>query len=110
MTAPQRTVPVNTSPRLGGPDWVDVGWQDSAGCAGTPDEWWFPSVQHPNRRKERTAKVICGRCPVIVECLSWALEVDDRWAILGGLTPTERANISRRERDRIWRAARRAAR
>lgn len=111
MNGPQRTVPVGRSPRLDGPAWTDVSWQDRANCAGTTDSgMWFPSVNHPNRRQERTAKAICGRCLVRDACLAWALEVDDRWAILGQTTPTERANIGRRERDRIWRKARRAAR
>ena len=94
----QHTVPVGRSPRLDGPAWVDVGWQDSAGCAGTPDELWFPSANHPNRRKERTAKNICSRCPVQAECLAWAFEIGDHWAILGGTTPTERYRMQRKVR------------
>lgn len=36
-------------------------------------------------------------CPVKNACLDWALEIDDRWAILGGLSPRQRMKL---ERDR----------
>jgi len=96
MNGPQRTVPVGRSPRLDGPAWTDVSWQDRSACAATPLALWFPSVNHPNRRQERAAKAICGACPVIDACLAWALEVDDRWALLGGTTPTERGKLTKR--------------
>lgn len=47
----------------------------------------------PVARRVAAAKAVCARCPVIAECLVWALEVDDEWAILGGLTPAERAEL-----------------
>jgi WhiB family transcriptional regulator, redox-sensing transcriptional regulator len=41
-----------------------------------------------------SAKAICAECPVRRECLEYARETEDGWAIMGGTTPEER----RRER------------
>lgn len=66
-------------------------WEDRAACAGMPLEAFYP------RENERIwdarvaqAKKVCEGCPVKMDCLAWALEIDDRWGILGGYTATER--------------------
>ena len=79
-------------------------WQELGACYGTyipgePDVWFSPENPGGPREhrgvsgeKERVAaaKAICGTCSVRPECLEWALEAKDTWAILGGLTPQER--------------------
>jgi hypothetical protein len=40
--------------------------------------------------KQAAALQLCGRCQVRIECLQWSLEVDDRVAVLGGMTPATR--------------------
>jgi WhiB family transcriptional regulator, redox-sensing transcriptional regulator len=61
-------------------------WQDSALCVQTDPEAFFPekggSVRQP--------KAICRRCPVVAECLDYALEHGERFGIWGGLTERER--------------------
>ena len=76
------------------------GWLESANCAGTDPDTFFPedvqasSVQR--REREEAAKRICARCPVIVECLRDALKHErglvpgGRFGISGGLNPLER--------------------
>lgn len=39
------------------------------------------------------AKLVCARCPVRLECLAWALEGSDQFAILGGTTEAERRKM-----------------
>jgi WhiB family redox-sensing transcriptional regulator len=36
---------------------------------------------------------LCGVCPVRAACLSWAIEVDDKVAVLGGMTPAVRKRL-----------------
>lgn len=51
-------------------------------------DWWFPtSGGCPNAVK---AKDICQRCPVIADCLAWALKVDEHDGIWGGKGVRER--------------------
>jgi WhiB family redox-sensing transcriptional regulator len=48
------------------------------------------------RQRQAAAKRICAGCPVIDECLEWALEFDDSHAVLGGTNRDERAAIKAR--------------
>lgn len=80
-------------------------WQELGACYGTykpgePDVWYSPDNPGGPREhkgisgeKERiaAAKAICDGCEVKMECLEWALDQRDAWAILGGLTPQERS-------------------
>lgn len=61
-------------------------------CAQTdPETFYDPSSVDD-------AKAICAACPVRTDCLTWALETRDRFAVLGGMTPAERARPARRVR------------
>jgi WhiB family redox-sensing transcriptional regulator len=42
------------------------------------------------------AKAVCARCPVVNNCLDWAFQIGDDWAVLGGTTPAERRTMRRR--------------
>lgn len=54
---------------------------------------------YPERGESpNAAKMICGDCPVRVECLSWALETREAHGIWGGKTPQERLSIQRNAR------------
>lgn len=76
-------------------------WQELAACAGMGTELFYPpEITERKRRgitgeRERVelAKRTCLSCPVIQECLSYALEIHDEHGILGGLTPRERAGM-----------------
>tara|TARA_Y100001949_G_scaffold176503_1_gene189929 strand:- start:2011 stop:2340 length:330 start_codon:yes stop_codon:yes gene_type:complete len=46
----------------------------------------------------RAAKAMCGRCPVVVECLKYALENNERYGIWGGKSTRERLLILRAKR------------
>jgi WhiB family redox-sensing transcriptional regulator len=45
---------------------------------------------------EAGAKAICNSCPLITECLSYAMEYKDLLGIWGGTTEHERSNMRRR--------------
>jgi WhiB family redox-sensing transcriptional regulator len=65
-------------------------------------ETFFPL---PGRSGETTKAAIkvCRACPVITECLRWALEERELHGIWGGMTQEERAAMMRRgARTRQW--------
>jgi WhiB family redox-sensing transcriptional regulator len=44
----------------------------------------------------RQAKAVCRKCPLIADCMDFALETHDQHAILAGTTPAERNLIQQR--------------
>ncbi|WP_026919415.1 WhiB family transcriptional regulator [Gordonia shandongensis] len=52
-------------------------------------------------RRERRAKQVCAACPVLEQCRSHALRVDEPYGIWGGLTESERNLLRRRTPHRI---------
>ena len=73
-------------------------WRDEALCRQVDPELFFPETGGSARQ----AKQVCGRCPVRVECLDWAIAHDQRFGVWGGLTVSERMQL-RRQRDRTER-------
>jgi len=76
------------------PPGVEVGWQQDAACKDVPD----PDVFFPGKGEDgETAKQICAGCPVLGECLAFALATmrapERDHGVYGGLTPTERARL-----------------
>lgn len=69
-------------------------WVSQAVCAQVDPSLWFPDKGGNNA----TAKAICRCCPVITECLEYALAQDIApEGIWGGTSSTERRRV-RRER------------
>nr|WP_076482142.1 WhiB family transcriptional regulator [Williamsia sterculiae] len=68
-------------------------WQLQASCRTTGVDF-FPD-HHGRRRdrdaQERDAKQICRECPVMRECLSYAIQAGEPHGVWGGTTPRERA-------------------
>jgi hypothetical protein len=71
----------------------DLLWQGKAECAKHYDvDLWFSE----RREAEKAAKDICwNKCPVRVECLSYAQEIEYGYGIFGGYTPKERWQLRR---------------
>jgi WhiB family redox-sensing transcriptional regulator len=68
-------------------------WQDDAECAESGPEFFFPDEDNRTAGNYTAARVICGRCPVKVQCLEYALANDERSGMYGGLTPAERKRL-----------------
>lgn len=75
-------------------------WMRWALCATDPNpDFWFPDPEDDAEiRQLKTAEAIrvCKHCPVRSECLRWALETKDEWAILGATTKGQRTRTRRR--------------
>ena len=73
---------------------LDIKFFDQALCAESDPESFFPEkgLKHSTANSNK-AKAICFSCVNRKECLDWALLIDDRWAIMGGLTPRARRSF-----------------
>lgn len=70
--------------------WDDA-WASRARCAtGSPDELFAKGAA------QQSAKVVCQRCPVVVECLADALDNRTEYGVWGGMTERERRALLRR--------------
>lgn len=72
-------------------------WHLKASCRGPESQLFFPPSL-PERREEREArelraKRICLDCPVLDDCLEFALRVREPHGIWGGLTEAERRRL-----------------
>lgn len=73
-------------------------WQAKAACRGPQSAVFFPP-SHFERKDEKAArearaKAICATCPVIRECLEYALRIQEPHGIWGGLNEVERRQLA----------------
>lgn len=70
-------------------------WMAKAACANYPMSWWFPGPGQHNKELATTAKQICRNCPVVNDCLEYALSWGPRHCqgIWGMTTERERRRI-----------------
>ena len=68
----------------------DATWRDSALCAQTDPEEFFPDKGGTTRHAKRT----CAACTVRTECLQYALDHGERFGIWGGMSERERRRIT----------------
>ncbi|MDT9694945.1 WhiB family transcriptional regulator [Streptomyces sp. P17] len=74
-------------------------WLRRAACAGEDPELFFPvGTRGPARREVAAAKRVCGRCPVITQCLAFALRSGQASGVWGGTCEEERAVLLRTSR------------
>lgn len=67
-------------------------WHDDAACRGMDPELWFPRRGEPTR----PAQDVCATCPVVADCLDWALGNGEQFGIWGGTSERERRRMRRR--------------
>ncbi|MFJ5531126.1 WhiB family transcriptional regulator [Streptomyces sp. NPDC093261] len=79
-------------------------WLRYAACEGEDPDLFFPvGTTGPALEETAAAKRICGRCPVIGECLDWALRSGQTAGVWGGTGEKERAELLRTGRHRTTR-------
>lgn len=76
-------------------------WRDRAACKDADDpELWFPiGTTGPARMQEAEAKAVCKTCPVIEDCLTWAIDNRQEYGVWGGLGEDERRSLKRRRKN-----------
>jgi WhiB family redox-sensing transcriptional regulator len=73
-------------------------WQFRAACRSGDLELFFaPDGERPQNRvfRERQAKAVCERCPVVSPCAHYAIATGEPHGIWGGLTEAERDALRR---------------
>ena len=75
---------------------MDRLWMRDALCAQSSPDLWFPEGQL--REDNAEARRICKKCPVIEDCLAYALANNEDQGIWGGLAANERKLLKRRAR------------
>lgn len=66
-------------------------WMADALCAQVDPELWYPEKGGSTGE----AKRICRACPVVEQCLAYALSRDDRFGIWGGTSERERRKLKK---------------
>ena len=89
---------------LPGPNADIWDWQMHGACRGVDSSVFFhPDGERGRARAQREAraKEMCRECPVLRQCRSHALAVNEPYGIWGGLSEAERDALARRARRRI---------
>jgi WhiB family redox-sensing transcriptional regulator len=77
----------------------DNDWRAHAACKGYDPELFFSSDDLTDKRerveREAAAKAVCGRCPVRLDCLEYAIAAGERYGVWGGLNAQERRAYAR---------------
>jgi WhiB family transcriptional regulator, redox-sensing transcriptional regulator len=80
-------------------------WRHSAICKDEDPELFFPigdehttgkAPSGPVQLQHAEAKTVCRRCPVVTDCLTWAITTGQAFGVSGGMTPNERRALKRR--------------
>jgi WhiB family transcriptional regulator, redox-sensing transcriptional regulator len=71
-------------------------WMDRAACASADPDLFFPvSSVGPGSEQIRRAKQICRSCPVLRDCLTFALRTRQAHGVWGGTSEEERIRALR---------------
>lgn len=72
-------------------------WMADANCLGTNTEQFFQDTLRVESARQATTRAlaICRACDVQVECLTYALNIDELDGVWGGMTTEQRRKILR---------------
>jgi WhiB family redox-sensing transcriptional regulator len=75
---------------------MTMDFRHQAACRDEEPELFFPvGNTGPALLQIEEAKAICRRCPVMEECLQWALTTNQEHGVSGGLSEDERRRLKR---------------
>jgi WhiB family transcriptional regulator, redox-sensing transcriptional regulator len=83
---PRRSIPVDAD--------YTTAWMGAGNCRNYPPDMFFPSDGVGVDR----ARKICTGCPVVTDCLEYALEQRIEHGVWGGCSERERRRILKRRR------------
>jgi WhiB family redox-sensing transcriptional regulator len=73
----------------------DQTWRLKAACAGRDQAIFFPEVPL-TRISWAEARAICRECPVVIDCLFYAVSARVEHGMFGAKTPEERRRLRRK--------------
>jgi WhiB family redox-sensing transcriptional regulator len=72
-------------------------WRHQALCRDQDPELFFPiGTTGPATAQVEQAKVVCRRCTVVDDCLTWAVDTGQESGVWGGTSEDERRALRRR--------------
>ncbi|MDT0347551.1 WhiB family transcriptional regulator [Streptomyces litchfieldiae] len=76
-------------------------WRHQGVCREEDPELFFPiGNTGPALLQIEEAKAVCRRCPVMEQCLQWAMETRQEHGVWGGMSEDERRAMARRAKRR----------
>jgi WhiB family transcriptional regulator, redox-sensing transcriptional regulator len=75
--------------------YADDSWMADAHCRGARDGELFPVL---NVDQQKVARKWCEDCPVVAECLEYALACNLEWGVWGGRTEVQRRALRAQRR------------
>src|ERR1700682_4077285 len=83
--------------RAHGKELDNMDWRHNAVCRDEDPELFFPvGNSGPALAQIADAKLVCNRCPVTTDCLTWALDSGQDAGVWGGMSEDERRALKRR--------------
>jgi WhiB family redox-sensing transcriptional regulator len=74
-----------------------MSWREVAACQDVDPDLFFPiGNAGPTLVQIDEAKAVCARCPVMEQCLEWAVGIGQVEGVWGGTTESERRTARRR--------------
>jgi WhiB family transcriptional regulator, redox-sensing transcriptional regulator len=79
-----------------------VDWLVRAACRTAEPDLFFPvGTSGPALVQLAEAKSVCGRCPVLLQCRTWALTTGQDTGVWGGMSADERRAMRRHDHDKV---------
>ena len=72
--------------------YIPARWGDYAKCRGLDTEVFFSDIRGNSPRIDE-AKRLCHGCQAKDDCLTYAIQRNEKWGIWGGLTTRQRRNL-----------------
>lgn len=95
------------------PEYAVADWRNDAACRNEDPEMFFPMAPSDSTMSATSAasaaKSVCQRCPVVHDCLTWALDSGQRLGVWGGMSELERRTLMRQRRELRLRLAKESA-
>lgn len=78
-------------------------WRDDAACRAADPALFFPTEREQHSHEPPwdpgPAKEVCRTCPVVEQCLAWALDHTKEHGVWGGTTDAERVRMRKARRE-----------
>lgn len=89
------SAPLSSAEIILGSKYESEEWKLDGICRTVDPDMWFPEPPASGFQ----AKKLCARCPVIEECLEYAMANNEKFGVWGGLSAHERKKLKRKLRD-----------
>jgi len=74
---------------------ITINWLDEAACLGQGTDLFYTDTVYTSETKKiiAKAKTFCNSCPVVADCLQYAINNEEKFGVWGSFSSKERASI-----------------